>query len=140
MSPELDAFDPAQQKSLTLDLSRLSELDAAGAPARTLEDMATFLALPLGAEDRDAVVATKIRAAEARLKSGVGEDAGAGPDREGMVIAKSGQIRAFDAETGFQSRHISDYRDGGWRKAFDTAQKARLETALGPWLAANGYA
>ena len=47
--------------------------------------------------------------------------------------------RAFDLTTGFQSGHVSDYREGDWKNSLTLAEKDRMLTVLGPWLRDNGY-
>ena len=47
--------------------------------------------------------------------------------------------RAFDLTTGFQSGHVSDYREGHWKNSLTLAEKDRMLTVLGPWLRHNSY-
>ena len=58
---------------------------------------------------------------------------------EHLVKNLDGSYRAFDVATGFQSRHISEYRDGDWRRLLTKEQIHRMHEALGDWLLANGY-
>ena len=48
-------------------------------------------------------------------------------------------VRAFDPKTGFQSGHVSEYRDGSWRELLTPGQQRRMHTILGDWLRRNGY-
>jgi hypothetical protein len=48
-------------------------------------------------------------------------------------------VRAFDLKTGFQSGHVSEYRDGGWRELLTRGQQQRMRAVLGDWLRRNGY-
>jgi hypothetical protein len=47
--------------------------------------------------------------------------------------------RAFDLTTGFQTGHVSDYREGDWKNSLTLAEKNRMLTVLAPWLRRNGY-
>jgi len=47
--------------------------------------------------------------------------------------------RAFDLTTGFQTGHVSDYREGDWKNSLTLSEKDRMLTVLGPWLRCNGY-
>ena len=65
---------------------------------------------------------------------------------KGETIAKdefvrigSGNIRTFDVTSGFQSGHVSGYRDGDWRNLLSAEEKSRIRETLGNWLARNGY-
>jgi hypothetical protein len=115
-----------------------------GDPAATAAKLAAFIGVSLEeavltdivARFDKEVVAAKIAEAEAKLASSKTEGV---PVRSALVIGEAGDIRAFDAATGFQSRHVSDYRDGGWREAFSAAEKARIDAEIGDWLKANGF-
>jgi Sulfotransferase family len=48
-------------------------------------------------------------------------------------------VRAFDLKTGFQSGHVSGYRDGSWRELLTVEQQQRMHAVLGDWLRSNGY-
>ncbi len=76
-------------------------------------------------------VAARIRSVETSIKQR--EQAGAPvDDRELVRDTGTGWERAFDVETGFQSGHVSDYRDGDWRKILTPEQQATLDEILGP--------
>ena len=60
-------------------------------------------------------------------------------NRNEIVPLSQGKARVFDVSSGFQSGHISDYKDGDWRKIFSKEEKARVQEELGNWLAQNGY-
>lgn len=49
------------------------------------------------------------------------------------------ELRAFDLTTGFQTGHVSDYRDGDWRRLLSAEQQNRMHDVLGEWLRRNGY-
>ena len=59
--------------------------------------------------------------------------------KDEIVKLDSQYMRAFDTSSGFQSGHVSGYRDGEWRKLFSAEEKGRIEEILGDWLARNGY-
>ena len=52
---------------------------------------------------------------------------------------QSNVVRAFDPKTGFQSGHVSEYRDGSWRELLTQGQQQRMHAVLGDWLRRNGY-
>jgi hypothetical protein len=58
---------------------------------------------------------------------------------ERYTMNADGTARVFDPVTGFQSGHVSDYRDGDWQFLLSAEQIRRMEERLGPWLAANGF-
>ena len=47
-----------------------------------------------------------------------------------VVILGPQNVRAFDTETGFQSGHVSNYREGDWKSILTTEQKSRLEALI----------
>lgn len=49
------------------------------------------------------------------------------------------EVRAFDLTTGFQTGHVSNYRDGDWRRLLTPEQQRRMHDVLGQWLQRNGY-
>ena len=61
-------------------------------------------------------------------------------DSDSVVNLSENNWRVFDTKTGFQSGHISDYKDGEWRGLWSNAEKRRVEEELGPWLVRHGYA
>ena len=65
----------------------------------------------------------------------------AAPTRQaGTVLLPGGaQARALDVATGFQSGHVSDYRDGDWQTLLTAEQKALVDERLGAWLDRYGY-
>ena len=58
---------------------------------------------------------------------------------EALIVNADGTMRFCDPKTGFQSGHISDYRDGDWRITLMPDQKQRLDLAIGDWLARHGF-
>jgi hypothetical protein len=45
----------------------------------------------------------------------------------------------MDRSTGFQSGHVSDYRDGDWRRHLSREQILAMDAAFGDWIARHGY-
>ena len=71
-------------------------------------------------------VAARIKSVETSIRHR--EEAGQ-PVRDTELVrdVSSGWERAFDIETGFQSGHVSDYRDGDWRHILTPEQQAVLD-------------
>jgi hypothetical protein len=62
-------------------------------------------------------------------------------DERDFVLQPDRSLRAFDTATGFQSGHVSDYREGDWRKILDPLQQRRLEELIAEgkaWRARQG--
>lgn len=51
-------------------------------------------------------------------------------DIRDFVPSMDKSIRAFDTETGFQSGHVSDYKDGDWREILTPAQQRVVEKLI----------
>lgn len=51
-------------------------------------------------------------------------------DLRDFVPSMDKSIRAFDTETGFQSGHVSAYKDGDWRNILTPAQQWAVETLI----------
>ncbi len=47
------------------------------------------------------------------------------------IVEVLGQVRAFDADSGFQSGHVSDYRPGDWQRLWTDRQKQMVDDAIG---------
>ncbi len=82
-------------------------------------------------------VANRINATEAGMKARSAKGDTIAEDE--IVRLGPGNIRAFDVTSGFQSGHVSGYRDGDWRDIFSAGEKARIRETLGDWLVRNGY-
>lgn len=48
------------------------------------------------------------------------------------------ELRAFDLKTGFQTGHVSRYRDGDWRRLLSPEQQRLMHEVLGEWLRRYG--
>jgi len=62
-------------------------------------------------------------------------------DRRDFVAHQDRSLRAFDTATGFQSGHVSDYREGDWRKILTAPQQAELAALIAEgeaWRAKEG--
>jgi hypothetical protein len=102
-------------------------------PAAVLDGIAHFLQAPLAPEARDAIaasldkqsVAESIRRTEQDLMRRSREGSPISADE--VVVLGPQQLRAFDTATGFQSGHVSDYREGDWRQLLNAEQQSRLE-------------
>jgi hypothetical protein len=51
-------------------------------------------------------------------------------DQREFVQHHDGTLRAFDAETGFQSGHVSAYREGDWRRILTPAQQQAIDDLI----------
>lgn len=105
-------------------------------PAAVAGRIAAFLGLQLPAGEVEAIVASfskekvagLIRETEQRVRTHiVAHDPAA---REEVTRMPNGGFRAFDPNTGFQSRHVSAYRDGDWRRILSSEQRRRIEEVL----------
>lgn len=56
-----------------------------------------------------------------------------------LVAAGARNQRALDLKTGFQSGHVSDYKEGDWRNILTRTEIDRVHDAMGTWLSRNGY-
>ncbi len=59
---------------------------------------------------------------------------------ETLLTRQDGVYVTIDRSTGFQSNHVSDYRDGEWRQFLNASQIGAMEDAFGGWLEQHGYA
>jgi len=58
-----------------------------------------------------------------------------------MLLGRGeGDVTTIDRTTGFQTDHVTDYRDGSWHQVLTAGQIASMNQAFGDWLARNGYA
>lgn len=56
-----------------------------------------------------------------------------------LVTIGPGSQRALDLKTGFQSGHVSNYKEGDWRYILTQTEIDRVHDAMGTWLNRNGY-
>ncbi len=105
------------------------------APDAAIRAMAAHLGIAAGQEAVEALAARFARARVGETLGRLAEDSA----RALMTFNPDGSPRLFDRETGFQTGHVSDYREGGWRELLTTAQLVAIDRTLGPWLARRGY-
>jgi Sulfotransferase domain len=55
------------------------------------------------------------------------------------VILTDTNYRVFDPNTGFHSRHISQYQTGDWKNILSKSEQQRLDSEFGNWLKMYGY-
>ncbi len=110
--------------------------DIVACPAAVVRTIAAFLDTPMEPETVEAVargldkesVARTIRRTEEDLvrRSRDGSDISA----DEVVVLGPQDVRAFDIATGFQSGHVSDYREGDWKHLLTAQQRARLAALI----------
>jgi len=120
----------------------LSYPDIVGDPTGTCYTIAAFLGLGPSRESVEAVVRTFSKERVKNLIEGLGgkeqsETSAAGDSK--TVLRVDRNARLYDTGTGFQSGHVSDYRDGDWRRILSADQQIRMNRALHRWLVANGF-
>ena len=132
------AFPP--EPSLQLDYDSI-----ATEPMQAARRIAAFLGLNLPAHKIAAAVAEFERDKVRRHIDALVEDVVRGhvPDdidiTDALIVNTDGSMRFCDPLTGFQSQHVSDYRDGDWRIMLSPDEKARLDQAIGDWLTRQGF-
>lgn len=140
----------SEQHFSTFPAERRLDLDYAaivGEPEQVVATLAARLAIPVLPElvaeivgrYSKANVRDRIVSREQALREQIA--ARQPVDRRDFVPQEDRSLRAFDTETGFQSGHVSDYRDGDWRKILTADQQARLEALIAEgdaWRARQG--
>jgi hypothetical protein len=140
----------SEQHFSTFPAERRLDLDYAaiiGAPAEVVAALAARLAIPappdlvaeIVARYSKARVRDRMVSREQALRDRIA--AHQPVDRRDFIAQQDHSLRAFDTATGFQSGHVSDYRDGDWRKILTADQQARLETLIAEgeaWRARQG--
>jgi len=128
---DADYFYPAGPTRLVQQYPRML-----ADPIGTIRTIADFLGLE--ADDASiAAIATKLSKDNVRQRITEVEQAlvarsqsGQPINPEDVVRVSKNRARAYDHETGFQTGHVSDYRDGDWRQILSNEQKARLDAAI----------
>jgi hypothetical protein len=140
----------SEQHFSTFPAARRLDLDYAaivGEPAAVVAALAARLAIPAPPElvaeivgrFSKARVRDRIVSQEQALRDRIA--ARLPVDRRDFVPQEDNSLRAFDTATGFQSGHVSDYRDGDWRTILTADQQARLEALIAEgeaWRARQG--
>jgi hypothetical protein len=117
----------------TLDIAYA---DIIGTPETVVEAIAVRLAVPLEAGQAAGLVGRyakdKVQARLVERERALRERIGAGQpvDARDFVPMGDRTVRAFDVETGFQSGHVSSYREGDWRTILTDGQKAAVENLI----------
>lgn len=124
-----DGFPP--ERALIVDYG-----DIVARPSAVVDTIAEFLGAPVEPDKAEAIarnldkknVARTIHETEQALvrRSRVG--GAISPDE--LVVLGPHDVRAFDVATGFQSGHVSDYREGDWKRFLTAEQQARLQAAI----------
>jgi hypothetical protein len=57
-----------------------------------------------------------------------------------LIGTRAGSLISLDRRNGFQTDHVSDYRDGDWRKLLSRAEIDALHQRFGGWLERHGFA
>lgn len=120
-----------REKLLLLDYTRI-----VGTPLAVAAEIAVFMGLKVDSAQLEKIVATydkasvrkRIAAREAEIIDR--RDAGLSVSEDDWVPSNDGALRAFDPATGFQSGHVSDYVEGGWREILTEAQKRAVEALM----------
>lgn len=119
--------------------------DVRDRPVEVIRDIARFVTLDVPAFTVDAIGKKFSKRNVAKL-IGKSEKSIAKRTRKGKAVAGDeivdlgrGNRRAFDVSTGFQSGHVTSYRDGDWRKVLSETQISRIHDTLGDWIARNEY-
>ena len=141
-APEFyDAYDQARsERVLQLDYGEIAD-----APATAAGRIADFLELHVEPAALQRLVERFSKAGVRRLVQSTEralerrQRAGEEISRDEVVVAVDGSVRAFDRGTGFQSGHVSDYRDGDWRHLLTAEQQRLIHDSFGDWLRAHGY-
>ena len=136
-----DAYEGAgPDRVLQLDYAQIVDVPAAAA-----ERIAGFLGLSVEEAARKRIVERFSKSNVQRLVQNTEQAlerrhrAGEEIARDEVVFAVDGSVRAFDRATGFQSGHVSDYRDGDWRHLLTPEQQSLIHDSFGGWLRAQGY-
>lgn len=124
-----DGFPP--DRALFVDYA-----DIVARPAAVVDMIAEFLEAPLEPEVSDAIASNLDKKTVAHTIQQAEQDlirrsrTGGAISSDELVVLGPHDVRAFDSATGFQSGHVSDYREGDWKRILTAAQRSRLEALL----------
>lgn len=120
--------------------------DVTSAPAAAVAHIAGRIGLRLSDEAADEIAA---RFSKAKVKDMIEEKTRSVSEAlakkqascvNNLISKGQGGTAIIDRVTGFQSDHVSDYRDGAWRDLLAEQQILTVNEAFGDWLARHGYA
>ena len=123
----------------------ISYTDIVHSPRNVAESIGRFLGVEPDDEHLDELVARfskeRVRSLIAGKESELNDRVRAGASISSAEIVTRGDevVRVFDTGTGFQSGHVSDYLEGGWRGILTDEQKLRIADRYGEWLEQNGF-
>lgn len=112
----------------------LSYADIVGRPGTAAASIAAFLQVPAASAELERLVAAFSREA---VRERLGRLAGEGDAAE-RVTNPDGTIRLFDPVSGFQTGHVTDYRDGDWRRLLPPHDAAAIAERYADWLLRHG--
>jgi hypothetical protein len=111
--------------------------DIVARPTDVVYTISAFLEVPVDLETTSAIVRglSKQKVAlliERKERDIIRRTREGGPiTADEVVVLGPNNIRAFDTATGFQSGHVSNYREGDWKRILTVEQKSRLEALVG---------
>jgi hypothetical protein len=124
-----DGFPP--ERALFVDYA-----DIVTRPAAVVDTIAAFLEAPVG---REAIIAIASDLGKENVAHSIQQTErdliqrsrnGSAISADEVVVLGPQDVRAFDTATGFQSGHVSDYREGDWKRILTAAQRSRLEALI----------
>ena len=60
-------------------------------------------------------------------------------NKQNLVILSKNNIRAFDEKTGFQTGHISNYKEGEWKQHFSNNEILLINNKFKKWFLSNNF-
>lgn len=125
-----EALYPGQHR-LIVDYTAITQN-----PADVVRQISGFLGAELAAARSDEISAKLSKSAVKQLVEHTHQSvvdkvkAGEKVDPSQVVILSKNNWRAYDPKTGFQSGHVSDYRDGDWQKLLTKEQQAQIDELI----------
>lgn len=105
-------------------------------PVRVVREIAAFLGAELAVGRSEEISAKLSKTAVKQLVDAAHQAvvdkvrAGEKVDANRVVVLSQKNWRAYDPSTGFQSGHVSDYRDGDWQTLLTEEQKAVINRLI----------
>lgn len=114
----------------------LHHSEITGSPVEATRRLSTFLGVALTDEQIAAIsakftksaVKQRIDAADQAVRAKI--DAGENIPASRLVVVSPKNWRVYDTATGFQTGHVSDYRDGDWRQILTPEQQDTLSALI----------